>query len=258
MSIRSTNRLHALMLAALLATPPGALAAAPLRLASDDWCPFICVENGAIADGFLIELTTRVMAVAGYRVEPVFMPLNRAIMQTGAGSIDGVYAPPLDRRLRPSVALATSRACFYTRPDESWTYRGIDSLKTVAVGIIDEYGYDNGPMDAYIARNRQHPALLAPAFGTTAGTINLRKLLGGRFRVLLEHSAVMDRLARTSGVTGQLRQAGCLEQSLPLTIGFSADDARANALVRAVADGLRQVNASGQLHALQQRYGIQP
>jgi polar amino acid transport system substrate-binding protein len=243
-------------LAGALLAPCAASAEGVVRLASDDWCPFVCTSGGKVNGGYLVELTAQAMGAMGYGVEPVLMPLNRAIRETSTGEIEGVYAPPLDRRLRLSAPLAHSRACFYTRVEQNWTYQGLASLAGHTIGAIDDYGYDDGPMDAYILNHRDNRRAIDFSFGPTAGTTNLQKLLGGRFPILLEHEAVVAWLARTLMVEGQFRQAGCLKQSLPLTIGFALDDRRTPSWIRALADGLRSIDAAGTSRALRERYGI--
>lgn len=240
------------MLSALAAAP--ARAGAELRLASDDWCPFICARDGKINGGYLVELTAQALALQDIRVRPALLPLSRAMHDTEQGLLDGVYAPPTDRRLRLSVPLAYSRACFYTRADSDWTYAGADSLEAVTVGVIDDYGYDDGAMDAYIAEHRAQAALLQFAHGEAAGATNLHKLLRGRFQAMLEHASVAGQLAARLGVAPQIRQAGCLERALPLSIGFAVNDARAALWLQALAEGWRKLQGSEQLHALRLRY----
>lgn len=227
-----------------------------LRLASDDWCPYICAEKTDIKNGFLVDLTARAMASEGYKVEPLLRPLNRALLEAANGNIQGVYAPPIDQRLRQSAPLAYSRACFYTRVGDNWSYQGMATMKQRTIGIIEDYGYDDGPMDAYIAKYHQHPALIELAYGETAGINNLQKLLKGRFHVMLEHEAVLEKLSKQLDISARIRQAGCLERALPLTIGFSKQDAHSEAWVRALQRGLQKLEASGELKALRQHYKL--
>ncbi len=256
MTIKAGRLFAAALLAGMLASLGPARAAPLVRLGSDDWCPFVCAVDGKPPGGYLVELTALAMAQEGYRAEAVLMPLNRAITQTAHGDIEGVYAPPIDQRLRLSAPLAHSRACFYTRAGDDWTFHSIASLNALAIGVIDDYGYDDGPMDAYIAQNRQKTSLIALAFGASAGTTNVQKLLGGRYRVMLEHGAVMAQLSKRLDVADRVRQAGCLDHELPLTIGFATQDMRADSWIRALADGMRKLDASGELKALQKRYKI--
>ncbi|MBA5637726.1 transporter substrate-binding domain-containing protein [Duganella sp. LX20W] len=243
-------------LALAFVTP--ARAASPLRIASDDWCPYICVggDGRSIASGFLVGATARALELNGLPVEPQLMPLNRALALVLAGQIDGLYAPSIDRRLVMSAPLIRSRACFYTRSISSWHYQGMASLARQQLGVIADYGYDDGPMDAYLARERHNHHLVEFNYGEDAGVKNIRKLLYGRYDVVLEHETVMAHLLAQLGEKSAVRQRGCLEHYLPLVVGFSARLADAHDIARKLDAGLAQMKASGDYGRLLQRYEI--
>ena len=52
---------------ALLSLPLAAYAAPALQIASDDWCPFVCMakHGNEINNGFLVELTSKALALSG-------------------------------------------------------------------------------------------------------------------------------------------------------------------------------------------------
>ncbi len=250
-----------LLLAALL--PAVASAAAPptvVKLASDDWCPYICTAERRIVGGLLVDLTEQIMATSGYRQEPVLLPLNRAVAMTESGALDGVYAPAADQRLSPSEPLLFSRACFYTRADSTWKYTGMDSLRTLRVGAIKDYGYDGGPFDDYLAAAGKRAAgNLELNVGVNASETNIRKMLRGRYPVAIEHEAVMNYLMhiQTAVPHEPIRQAGCLDKKLALVIGIGKNNPAAPELLRAVNDGVKSMRASGALQRLKKRYGIE-
>lgn len=235
-----------------------AQAAPPLRLASDDWCPYICVgaDGRSITSGFLVDATARALELAGLSVEPQLMPLNRALALTLGGQIEGLYAPAIDRRLVMSAPLIRSRACFYTRGVSTWRYQGLASLAQQQLGVIADYGYDDGPMDAYLVREQRNHKLVEFNHGEDAGMKNIRKLLYGRYDVVLEHETVMHRLLMQLGEKNFVRQSGCLEHYLPLVVGFSARLPEARELVRKLDAGVLQMKATGEYARLLQRYEI--
>ncbi len=235
---------------------PSAHASDKVKLASDDWCPFVCVQNGKIQNGFLVDVSIKAMALSGYHVEPELRPLTRAIHETVHHIIAGVYAPPFDQNLRLSLPIAYSRACFYSRIDGTWQYKNMNSLSEQSIGVIADYGYDNGEMDAYIAKNLQQTSLIELAYGDMAGTSNLHKLIKGRYHALLEHEAVMAHLSQRLNLRQQIKQVGCLEHALPLTIGFAKQSPHAEAWIRALNDGISRLEASGELNLLRRQYGI--
>ncbi|WP_374347089.1 substrate-binding periplasmic protein [Chitinimonas sp.] len=241
----------------LLAAAAATAGETQLRLASDDWCPFVCSDGKAVRDGYLVELTQLALSRSGYRTQPLLLPFNRAINDTVQGKIEGVYAPPRDARLLISHALGESRACFYTRRSSNWQYQGLKSLESVKLGVIADYGYDDASGDAYIADHARDERRIAISYGEVAGVDNLRKLNAGFYPVMLEHEAVVERLAKKLGMDGAIRQAGCLEQAIPLTIGFSRQHAQASIWANALIQGFRELDPA-LIKALQAKYGIQP
>ena len=229
---------------------------AVVRLASDEWCPYVCTSAGKLHGGFLFEVATRALAATGYRVEARLLPLNRAMRETADGTLDGVFAPPAYALLRPSTVLAHSRACFFTTTKSAWTYNGIDSLKGSRLGLIGHYEYDIGEADRYIRENASNSNAVDFSYGATAGYTNAKKLMLGRFDVLLEHEMVMYRLIAELKAEGKFRNAGCLEKGITLGIGFATGSKRSDVFLNALAQGVRQLEKSGELSQIRARYGI--
>jgi polar amino acid transport system substrate-binding protein len=249
-------RLLLMSLTLPLATPLAAQEV--VRLASDEWCPYVCARNGRVDGGFVVEVATRALATMGMRVEPVLLPLNRAMRQTANGAIDGVFAPPEDARLRPGPVLGYSRACFFTTTSSSWSYRGIWSLEGMRLGVIGDYEYDNGAMDAFIAARSADRRVIDFSYGINAGVTNAKKLLGGRYPVLLEHEMVMYKIIGDLKAAKRFRNAGCLEKSFPLRVSFSPKNKRSARWTAALAQGLVKLERSGELAQLRERHGLTP
>lgn len=227
-----------------------------LRLASDDWCPYICASDGHIKSGYLVDVTREAMDSVGYTVVPVLKPLSRAMFDTINGRGEGVYAPPSDERLLISGPIATSRACFYTLKGSAWKYKGISSLAAIQLGVVADYGYDDGAMDAYIAAHQSDAKRLSFARGENGARDNVRKLALGAAPVILEHAAVMTHMRSTLPKGLELQQAGCLEKELALTVGFSRSNPRSPEWVCALELGVKTLKSSARWQELEQRYGL--
>jgi polar amino acid transport system substrate-binding protein len=158
-----------------------------------------------------------------------------------------------------SVPFAESRACFYTRKESNWTYKGIPSLNNQVVSVIDDYGYDNGAFDVYVAdaKTIRSPKIVF-RFGENAGETNIKMLIEKRFSILIEHEAVMAYLLKLQGATVQpsVREAGCLQTGLPLVIGFGRLNPESPVLVKVIKDGVAKLIANGRLAVLKKKYGI--
>lgn len=231
-----------------------------IRLASDEWCPYVCVENGQITGGFLVEIVTLSMQVKGIKVESVLVPFSRAMNETANGNVQGIYSPPADPRLILSVPIVYARSCFYTLSDYNWFYKDLSSLKNTTLGVIPDYNYDDSLLDDYVLKNRYNPQLIDMGYGEFAGVNNIKKLLASRFKVMVEDEAVMPLLIQKLQIDNDnrhiIKQAGCLENTISVTIGFSKNDIHSDEWVKALNAGLHQLELSGKLLALQRRYQI--
>lgn len=81
---------------------------------------------------------TQALAPQGVQVQPLLLPYTRALCTAELGALEGVYAPAADPRLRRSMPLGYSRACFYTHLGSAWRYRGVASLATVVLGVGED------------------------------------------------------------------------------------------------------------------------
>ena len=182
------------------------------------------------------------------------------MVMANEGAIDGIYAPAIDDRLVMSQALISSRACFYTRKDSKWSYAGPRSLEGTIVSVIDDYGYDIGAFDEYVAKaKRDNIRTVQLRTGDTAGETNLKMLLRARFPAMIEHEAVIAYLLKLQGpkAAPQVRNAGCLETPLPLVIGFAKNNPTTPALIKMVDAGVAKLRSSGRLGQLKKKYGVE-
>ena len=231
-----------------------------IRIASDDWCPYVCVDNGQISGGFLVDVVTEAMKLRDIQVESVLVPFSRAMNEAKFGIVQGIYSPPNDPRLSMSASISYARSCFYTLADSTWFYKNLGSLQNITVGVIPDYNYDDATFDDYVLKNRSNTLLIDMAYGEYAGVNNLKKLLAGRFRVMVEDEAVMatliQKLPNNKKNRQAIKQAGCLENPINVRIGFSKNDNHVDEWVKALNAGLQQLESSGKLAVLQRRYQI--
>lgn len=62
-----------------------------LLLASDPWCPMICIDN-AHGPGYVVEAVRLALAPHGYEVEYVNLPWSRALRSALDGEVDGLLS----------------------------------------------------------------------------------------------------------------------------------------------------------------------
>lgn len=227
-----------------------------VRLAVDEWCPLICVDNGKVINGFLVETLTQAMQLHGYKVEFVLHLDSRAINEMKGSALQGSIVGPRDHDLKVSDAVGYTRECFYTLSDSQWTYTGVDSLDTVSLGISDDFSFEMPELDQHIEKNRRNHQRIDIAHGDHASVINFNKLLGMRFQVLAEDEAVMAMLIDKMQARNKVRLAGCAGKPVPFFIGFFQENAHSDDYVRALNTGMKQLATNGQLAALRLRYNL--
>lgn len=252
-------------LAFLAAAPgPGAAedpgAAREITICSDPWMPFTGDGAPGAGEGYVIALARAALERGGYRVRYVVVPWSRCIADVQAGRWDAIAC--VDARevtdvLYPEEPVGETRPSFFTRPDATWTYRGLPSLEGIRLGAIQSYAYAE-EVDGWIADHAGDPRRLFLA----AGTEPLRRLFemldAGRVDAIIESPLVAAWTARRLGrpAGGGLREAGVVGPQVPIYVAFSRRTPGGAALARAFDAGLRALRAEGRLDPLLARYGV--
>lgn len=79
----------------LLSLPTGkTLAVEEIRVASDNWCPYICAGKDGIDGDYLVDLAAETLALAHITVRPVLMPWSRAVAATEPAHWRACTRPP--------------------------------------------------------------------------------------------------------------------------------------------------------------------
>lgn len=182
-----------LLCASLPAPRAGAIvpADAPLiRFAAEDWPPFI--TQALPAEGLSGAMLAAVFERIGYRVKVDYFPWKRT-MQIGLG--DPAYAGLLpvwrtaerEKLCHFSVPVGNTQSVLAYLKDDGWRFDSLSELKSVKIGTVA--GYANGEQfEAMAARGE-----LTTEEGLNDST-NLKKLLVGRFRVMVVERHVLQQL----------------------------------------------------------------
>ena len=227
-----------------------------VRIATEDWCPLVCTENGKVTGGYLTEAITQAMQLRGYKVEFALRLDFGAINEMKGTALQGTFVGPHDQGVKISDVVFWTRECFYTLTDSAWTYNGVESLTSVSLGISSDFTFEVPELDQHIEKNRRNHNLIDIAHGDHASSINLNKLLGKRFQVLAEDEAVMAMLLDKTKAADKVRMAGCTGKPLPIYVGFFNENPHSDDYAKALNAGMKQLAANGQLAALRQRYNV--
>lgn len=242
-----------LLLAALLLTPIP-VAADTITLVADNWCPYNCGAADA-NPGILIEVAKYALTKAGHTVEYSNVPWARAIEDSRSGKYTGIvgaYKDDAPDFVFPEKGIMPSSNDFFVKSGSAWKFSGIASLDTVSLGTIKDYSYGE-EIDTYVTANVSNPAKVQVAGGDDALTKNIEKLLAGRVDVLIEDAAVMNYELKTSGKTGQVSEAGAFGGD-DVYIAFSPANPKAAEFAKALSEGLKELEANGELAKIKAKY----
>ncbi|MBB4862637.1 polar amino acid transport system substrate-binding protein [Pseudomonas nitritireducens] len=232
-----------------------ALASAePLRLAGDDWCPYLCPDDPD-KPGVFLEALGRLLPQPP-QFEP--LPWPRALQMAREGLVDGVVGAYGEESAglltgREPIGWVTMR--FYVREDNPWTWNGVASLGNQAVGLAQGYSYGS-ELDRWRDDNLDNHEQVQVLSGEKVLERNIQKLLLGRITVLLEDSRIVEHYLRRHGLSARIQAAGELLEKRPMYVALNPHLEDVEQRLSDLDEGLRGLRRNDQWKALMQGYGI--
>ncbi|MBD8527786.1 substrate-binding periplasmic protein [Pseudomarimonas arenosa] len=235
----------------------GTAQAATISIVADEWCPYNC-EPGSDKPGFMIEIAEKTLGAAGHTIDYKNMPWSRAIDEARKGKFDAIVGAAKDDApdfTYPAEPLGLSGSIFVVRKGEAWRYAGLDSLAGHAIGVIQDYSYDD-ELDQYIEANAKDSAKVQVAAGETALETNIKKLEAKRIDALVEDQSVLNYALAQAGKSGAFDLAGKLSDA-EIYIAFSPAKKESAEYAKILSEGLAKLRASGELKQILAKYGLE-
>lgn len=255
MSVASRLALFAgLVLSQLMASAPAAFAET-ISLRADVWCPYNC-DPKSEAPGYMIELAKAAFEPAN-KVEYANLNWARAIAETRTGAfsaIVGAAKSDAEDFIFPTLTLGLSSNCFFVKPDSTWTYKDIGSLKDSTLGVVKDYAYED-TIDEYVKANGKDPKKVDIVAGDNPLELNIRKVSAGRITTFIEDSSVVANYFYQKKQAPTVKQAGCIKET-PLYIAFGPKGPKAAEHAKTLSDKLAAMRKDGSLKTLLSKYGI--
>jgi polar amino acid transport system substrate-binding protein len=227
---------------------------------ANDWspyCPFIACEQGK--DGFVIDIAKAIYGAEGYTVVIKNVPWNRALTMVNGGSANGILgvvkksSPEL---IYPKIEVAFYRPVVFALNTNPWRYGGIDSLKAVRLGLIQNYGYAEGypELEKYLKSKSAKVDWIA----TNESLLHLFMMIeAGHIDATIEDMAVGNYVLQKSGKTNLFKVAGELEYGVtPAYIAFTPKDQRSQHLADIFDEGIVKLRKSGEMKKILAAYGL--
>ena len=236
-----------------------ACAGEKVSLRADTWYPY----NGDPASdkpGFMIEVAKVIFEKAGYTLDyqTKGWTWDRSIEEARKGAIDGIVGAAKEDApdfIFPEEPMILQRMSFFVKKGNPWRYKGVESLKSVKLGIISGYSYD-GVIDAYVNDNKDKETAIQALQDDNALELNLKKLQAGRIDVVIEDPAVLRLKASELGIADQFEQAGVSDDPKPQSIAFSPAKESSKKIAKILSDGIKDMRASGELQKLMAKYDL--
>ncbi|MEG3640544.1 substrate-binding periplasmic protein [Magnetococcus sp. PR-3] len=226
----------------------------PVILVANPWCPYNCRTQGD-QQGYVVELARAAFAQYGRKLVYQHMPWERALLEADQGRVDGVIgaaqeeAPEL---IYPQSPIGMSSVSFVARRNHNWTYRNLEDLKGLVVGITPGFAYGDA-LDEYFAKT---PEGVKKLFGTDPLKQGLRLILAKRLDVTLDDDAVLRYMLKKNRWEGQLQLAGHADDAVPLFIGFSPKGERGKQLAKELDAGIHLLRQQGKLEQILKKYAL--
>lgn len=226
------------------------ISAKPLLIASDIWCPYVCEGQ----TGYVTELTQRAFAEMDQPVHFIAVPFNRALKEVEQGNVDAILAVTPEHVAQynlftDEIIIGYASKDFYTTTSFAWQFNQLEDLDTVQVGIIRGYDYGERLNDKIAHSNRFYIAT-----GNQPLSMNLKRLIKGRFNVMIGNKIVIQNTANKLQIGDQIRYAGSFGEPLPLYVGFSQNNTQAAEMF---AIGLQKLKQTGEFQEILNKYNIE-
>ncbi|MCL1067857.1 transporter substrate-binding domain-containing protein [Shewanella olleyana] len=226
------------------------VSAKPLLIASDIWCPYVCEGQ----TGYVTELTQRAFAEMDQPVHFIAVPFNRALKEVQQGNIDGILAVTPEHVAQynlftDEIIIGYASKDFFTTKSFPWKFTQLEDLDNVQVGIIRSYDYGERLNNKIAHSNRFYFAS-----GNQPLSMNIQRLIKGRFQVLLGNKVVIENTAEKLELADQIRYVGSFGEPLPLYVGFNANNTQ---VAKMFASGLEKLKQTGEFQQILDKYNIE-
>lgn len=227
------------------------------KVASDEWCPYICYEENK--PGILIEILNEIAKNDGFKIQFDFIPLARSLRLLQQSKLDMVLALTDDHikefNLKQSQQVYGGwYNDFYVRKSTQWKFTSIENLKLFieqgnTLGLINAYEYGKGIDQLKESSGRY----IYTATGNTPLPNLLKMLSKRRIAVLLDSRFNVEYEIKDNNIKN-LQHVGTDGGFVPLYIGYAPKTSKKH--INALDKGLVKLRATGQLSNILKRYGV--
>ncbi len=225
-----------------------------ITIVADEWAPY-CGKPDSTHPGYGIEIAQHVFEAAGHTVLYIIIPWGRAIKETRDGRFNAIIGAGKEDApdfVFPEEEFGMYKNSFYAKRGGTWTYEGLESLRTIKIGAINAYSYGD-EIDKYF---RETPQRVQYVHGADPLTQNINKLLLNRFDVLIEDENVMLQKIKEMGMANKIVNVGVTSGIGKLYIAFSPKIAKSKEYAEIFTKGIRELKDSRKFEIILTKYGL--
>lgn len=206
----------------------------------------------------MTEIVRATFEEAGYDIKIELMPYARAVQAINEGDYEGIivvgkkYAPKL---VYPQTPTLRQRMLFMVQPPSDWQYSGYNSLLKVnlAMRVIKGFDYADDDINNYVSMKQDN---LVHLHGPKSVRRGLELLALNRVDIYAEGELTALYNIAKYGYHNRFIAAGFSQRTFESYTGFSAHSPDANKYAQLLSDKISQLQQSGQLKVMLEKYGI--
>lgn len=219
-----------------------------VTLLADEWCPYTCLPDKE-KPGILVEVGEMIFANSQTEFNFQLINWSRAVNNVRAGKSQGLlgaYIGDAPDFIFHSHPILFSQMCFYTKPNDKWTFTGFESLSKRVISVINGYSYGD-KFDQYMVK---HPSNIINITGDKLLERELLMLQTKRINTILEDRFVFGQKAKQFG----LESKGCLAREGVYMAFSPVNEALSTALAGWVDQELEKLKSNGKIELILKKY----
>jgi polar amino acid transport system substrate-binding protein len=242
----------------LLSFSNGQASPQEITVGAGGYCPWMCKDTEQ--PGILVEIIKMALEEEGFSIKLVSPPWTRMMSETATGKID-VLPIASAKNTRDFVWYTDSpvfvdRLCFYGTSSVQWQYEGIESLKSIRTGLVNNYGYP--PAIMKIRKDPAYQVMRINDSGDPTIARLIRMAASHRFDATPGAKSVADHMIRELKLTQAVTNKGCESEGIPEYIGVSKRSKHAKQLLQSLNRKIAELKNNGELTKLFLYYGYNP
>lgn len=245
------------LLALLTALGNAQALADEVTIVADRWYPYNG-KPGSRNPGLMIEIARYGLAKSGHSLKYQILGWERALSEVRQGNkncVVGAYRSDAPDFVFPDLHQSVDHLLFFTRAGDPWSFSGIESLKHLRFAIMPGYFYSDA-INRYIDENTGSERLVLGK-GLFGMELNLMRLVNGDADVMIGSRAVVNNIAADKNWSKKIGVAGEVDKPTRIYVACSPALESSRYYVNLISAGTWELHRSGQLQALNRKYGVE-